>query len=546
MQHATQEVITSGVNEGRFLEHLRTMFSTSTTVLAELMQNARRAGATTVGFSYDEPTKSLIVTDNGCGIADFRALITVAESGWSEETMQSDKPFGMGFFSVAFGCESVLIESRGRQTEFSSDDLIAKRPIIVRHSSFIGATRLTLRGCRLAKEVIASALRLYAEGFAIPVWWDEQELPRPYARENLPGVETAVGFVSMEGVHRDSEVMPVPRHGRLYCQGLPIKAEGFTRRYADDTIIIHVDHQRYQPRMPDRECLVDGAEAANQLNAEVCRLAVEHLFSQKAVCSPESFAEKYWDLAADLDVLHIMNDVPVLPKLVLDHITSYPIKRGEGDSYMSPWPSCVHQHQVLTGEIVLCSELDEDGEGDQFAKLMYVKAKDWCMVTDKLPDGHWANPHIRDLEGATVRISGKVRAVNQFQGRYTGGTVKLFDRLVVVLNDEPVEIQQAFAVGSYEWSDDGVTFLIPYVHRYPSDVLRQGSTYTSNDIYQETDLSLDEKEFDDLVAIMAGETPEETLTKCLKDVGDKSNLRNTAFTVSIDAEGKLSILKLTS
>lgn len=542
-----QEIITSGVNEGRFLEHLRAMFSTSTTVLAELMQNARRAGATSIGFSYDEPTKSLIVTDNGCGIADFRALITVAESGWSEETMQSDRPFGMGFFSVAFGCSSVLIESRGRQTEFCSDDLIAKRPIIVQPSSFIGATRLTLRDCRLTDGVIAEALRFYAKGFAIPVWWNEHELPRPHARENLTGVETEVGFVSMAGIHRESDAMPVLRRGRLYCQGLPIKAESFNPRWAgDDEIIIHVDHHRYQPRMPDRECLVDQEHATKHFKAEVRRLATEHLFSQKTLCTPEVFATKYWVLADELGVLHVMNDVPVLPSAVLSHIASYPIKRGEGDSFTSSWPSCVHQQQVLAGEVTLCSEQDDDGEGDQFAKLMYVKAKGWCMVTNRLPDGHWAQPHILDLEAASVRISGKVRAVNQFYGRYTGGTVKLFDRLVVVLNDEPLEIQQAFAVGSSEWSDDGVTFLVPYAHRYPSDVLRQGSTYTSNDVYQETDLNLDEKEFDDLVAIMAGETPEETLTKCLKDVSEKTNLRKTAFTVSIDGEGKLSILKLTS
>ena len=37
-QAAQVENIVSSVNETRFLEHMRTLFSTSTTVLAELLQ----------------------------------------------------------------------------------------------------------------------------------------------------------------------------------------------------------------------------------------------------------------------------------------------------------------------------------------------------------------------------------------------------------------------------------------------------------------------------------------------------------------------------
>ena len=94
-QAALESSIVSSVNESRFLEHMRTLFSTSTTVLAECLQNGRRAGASQIDFDYDVSTSTLTITDNGCGIADFRALVTVAESGWSEETMSSEKPFGI-------------------------------------------------------------------------------------------------------------------------------------------------------------------------------------------------------------------------------------------------------------------------------------------------------------------------------------------------------------------------------------------------------------------------------------------------------------------
>ena len=104
----TAEIITSGVNERRFIEHLRLMFSTKDTCLKEMMQNARRAGASFARFDYEPATRTLRVTDDGCGIADFKALVTVADSAWSEETMRSEEPFGIGFSSVSFAADSVL------------------------------------------------------------------------------------------------------------------------------------------------------------------------------------------------------------------------------------------------------------------------------------------------------------------------------------------------------------------------------------------------------------------------------------------------------
>lgn len=547
MSHAAQEIIISGVNESRFLEHLRTMFSTSTTMLAELLQNSRRAGATSVAFNYEDADNTLIVQDNGCGIADFRALITVAESGWSGETMATDKPFGIGFFSVAFGCQSVLIESRGRQTEFCSDDLITKRAIIIQPSSFIGGTRLTLRGCHLTEAQVGGALRAYAKGFSIPVSWKEEDLPRPHARENLPGEETPVGFVSIQGLHFNVGDVSWVTRGKAYCQGLPVTADGFTSRWEHDSdVIIHVDHHRFKPRMPDRDSLIDGVEAGKAFQAEAKRILLEHMVTQKALLSPETFVEKYWTMARELDAFSIMSDVPALPKEVLAKVSSYPVQRWYSGSFTSNWSATVRQEQVLSGEVVLCSDLDYYGKGDEFAKLMYAWMKGWCLVS-RLPEGHWALPHIIDLDAAEVKISGNVVAEELFSGRYANGPVKLFDRIVVLLNGQPLEITKAFAVGSN--GDYGeMTFLVPRAHACSSDVLRQASTYTNDDVYQETDLAMDEKEFDDMVAVMAGETPEETLKKCLRagDADARSNLRNMYFTVSIDENGDIAVTEAAS
>lgn len=84
------------VNKKNLVKSLKFSFTNRTTVLGELMQNARRAGSTRVMFDFDPEHSALVVTDNGCGIGSAEDLLTVAESGWDAETKVNEHPFGMG------------------------------------------------------------------------------------------------------------------------------------------------------------------------------------------------------------------------------------------------------------------------------------------------------------------------------------------------------------------------------------------------------------------------------------------------------------------
>lgn len=544
MQQAAQEIsITSGVNESRFLEHLKTMFSTSTTVLAEAIQNARRAGASSVELDFNDETASLVISDNGCGISDFRALITVAESGWSEETIATDKPFGIGFFSVSFAAEQVTVESRGRQITFSSGDLIAKRNIAVEPSSFIGGTRLTLHGCKLGAEQIGKSIRDYAKGFAIPVFWRGEYLPRPHAAGNLNGANTPVGFISIRGIHT-ADQLEYESHGIVYCQGLPVTVEGFDdRTYGRDTRpIVHVDHHQYQPRMPDRDALIDGKKAGNDFRREIRALCLAHMEAQKQVISAAEFVSTYWEVAKKYDALEMMNNIPVLPKSVLFFVGDYPVKSGFGNEFMHPSKAEVTREEIESGAFVLCQGLDYEDGGNEFAKYLYAQEKEWLFVSD-VPEGHWARSHILDLDEASLNISCKVVAEEDFSGCYASGKIKLVDKLVIVLNGQPLEIKEPVALGSDNWSGTMV-FMVPKGSGSASHVLLQASDYLDEyDTYMATDNSLDCEAFDNLVAILAGESKIETLKKCLlsANADNKTNLRESTFTVSIDGEGKISV-----
>lgn len=547
-QAAQVECITSGVNEARFLEHLKTMFSTSKTVLAETMQNARRAGASQVAYDYEPETKTLIISDNGCGIADFSALITVAESGWSEETMQSESPFGVGFFSVAFAAKSVVVESRGRAIAFTSDDLIAKRSIPVLPSSFIGGTRLSLQECSLGEAEIKQSLTSFARGFAIPVVWDGEELPRPHAMASLSGISTDVGFVHVPSIHgeqADRDPLYVA-HAWVYCQGLPIRAgrhlDGGAYYERDSSPIVHIDHLKYQPRMPDRECLLNQDDVAEQITDVIRTIWVAFMESEKARLPADVFAERFWGVARSIHHLEIMNDVPYLPKETLTVFEDRPIRCGEGESYIRHRELGVSKDIVMSGEVVLAHEFDEyEGEGDEFAKLQYASQSNFIFVS-RIHEGHWAHDYALTLQDERAVVSGKVVASEYFSGSYASGTVKVIEDLSVSMFGKRLVLEEPIAVGSDQWGE--MTFLVPKGRTSASYVLRQASTYTNDsDNYQETDLGLDSDQFDNLVAILNGEDGQATLTKCLQSAGarSKTNLRNTSYRVSFDADGNITV-----
>ncbi|TXT24964.1 MAG: hypothetical protein FD131_4771 [Rhodocyclaceae bacterium] len=542
-QAAQESSIVCSVNESRFLEHMRTLFSTSTTVLAECLQNGRRAGASQIDFDYDVSTSTLTITDNGCGIADFRTLITVAESGWSEEVIASDKPFGIGFFSVSFAAETIVVESRGKKIEFSSEDLIAKRQIAVQTSSFIGGTRISLIKCKLDAVKVGNALGNYAKGFATPVFWQGEELPRSHAQASLVGAMTPVGFIHIPGIHSDTKPL-FEGQGRAYCQGLPVSVVGFTAQHGSEfRPIVHVDHQVYSPRMPDRDTLIDSEQASKDFHKVIVGLWRDHLVAKKNEMSAVEFVETFWSVASKAGCLDLMCDVPVLPREVVYHVAETPVQLRDGDSYMYQNKEHVTLEQVQSGEVLLCSDFDVDGEGDEFAKLMFAMEAGLRFVSYGLPKAHWAQAFLRDLSQEEVKVSGRVIAKGDYNGGFASGTVKLIECLSVSMGGVTKQLSEPVALGSDVWGSS-MTYLVPKTCSSAGYVLRQASTYTDeNDNYCGTDFDLDSDRFDDLVAILAGEPATETVEKCLRSAGarNKTNLRNNAFLVSFDDDGIMTV-----
>jgi hypothetical protein len=84
--------------------------------IIEILQNARRAGATKVVINNQNGVVS--VRDNGSGVEDFARLLDLGGSGW-DELEASEDPAGVGLFCLA--PRRVVIRSQGKLAVIDGD-----------------------------------------------------------------------------------------------------------------------------------------------------------------------------------------------------------------------------------------------------------------------------------------------------------------------------------------------------------------------------------------------------------------------------------------
>ena len=104
--------IRARIHESAVRRVTRTYAATLAEIFTELLQNARRAGASRVGISVeradDEDTHptaetpfAIAVADDGVGIADPAVLLSFGENGWSDDLVRREDAAGFGFASLA-------------------------------------------------------------------------------------------------------------------------------------------------------------------------------------------------------------------------------------------------------------------------------------------------------------------------------------------------------------------------------------------------------------------------------------------------------------
>ena len=140
--------------------------ATTGDIMKELLQNARRSGASSVDVTIEEDR--ITVSDNGMGIRDPEAILAFGLSDWDQRTNQSEHPAGMGLYALARREKVQVISSTGDghawRVNLTPDHFVGKLPAPIMKMSgrqAIRGTSVTFTGGTQDASTIRLALKHY-------------------------------------------------------------------------------------------------------------------------------------------------------------------------------------------------------------------------------------------------------------------------------------------------------------------------------------------------------------------------------------------------
>lgn len=494
-------------NEEGALRNQRYAFTSKYTLVSELMQNARRAGATRIDIWYDDQAKILRVADNGCGVDDFQKLLTFNESGWDEATNEKEMPFGVGFSKCLYAATRCIVVSGAWKIDFLTDDALARKPIAVEPvevAAHLVGTEVELHGVDLPS--LSAHVQDLCRGFATQVWFNGLEMPRPYAEDHISWMPVSIGRVRLAGLHDGLH----STRTLVFLQGFCVLQPGY---YEDGRVnVVHLDPQRFVARLPDRDKLIDEGEERVQI--DLCLRATwrKALLEAKTTLGSDVFVETFFEAMKDWGQLDLLDDVPVLPKALCRQIVGYPIQEGyESRDYLDAVEAAPTREDVEAGRVKL---VDIDRVDCETAPLwMFARAKGYVVFSaSTLRGDHWVHPHVRVLDVEMVRVEAVCEQCRSgLEGRWASPLVVLCEAVAITVDDERVEVTD-------EGVCDGHTLFIPKgeTSGYP---IRQVSSYLDeHDWFRGADLDADYDALAELIRRLRSVDPLATLNSLLRDL----------------------------
>jgi hypothetical protein len=453
----TTQTVRASINEKRFFASMKHSFASSFSVLSEMMQNARRAGATFIAFTYDEMNATLHASDDGCGIDDFAVLMNLCESGWDDETMLKDSPYGMGFYSLFFACDEVTVTSNGRMLTMSIQDIETKRSLQTepsgdsRKGTFItlkglnkdltGTHRLFDGNTTVEQPIILGEIAKFARAFPIEVLLNGKAMERPHAQAALKGEQTTLGFFSVAHLHDDRDVAALSKHKwdkqlvvAMYLQGLPIQV----KPAGSAQVVIHLDGREFTPVLPDRNFLYNADEKIKLLHKTTAHIIRDFLSSKRQSLTDVEFAEQYWHTAICFGATKLLNDLPLFPVESLTYVgqLSYDMNYRHF--------SCETGRFIARNELLehhkVWRQMPDDvySEPGMGALLKYAQRNDVLQAeTNMLDEGHWIFNSTPSCSDMVVRVEpiGKTTVDSMGVGAFSLA-VQLVEALNITITSE--------------------------------------------------------------------------------------------------------------
>lgn len=289
------------VNILRLLENQRKMYEHETCVLDELIQNAQRAKAKHIQIFLNHD--SISVVDDGCGIDNPQDILTIGDSGWDQETMKDEDPFGMGFFASLLISDSVRIASKNHIILISSDDLNAT---VYDDVEPVKGTRVTLSSLKPAYDIdefvsyivdsfkyLPIPITLYAVGYDSDILVgcekvkpdDGSDIYKVYNEEGMRGyVRPIVG----DDWEKKDERGIKPHHIKILLHGRVV-----CNYFADSLVgILNVTNETLTFKAPERKSIIEDKKY-DKFSARMSRAKKELV--AKILRKGRFYEEEYWD-----------------------------------------------------------------------------------------------------------------------------------------------------------------------------------------------------------------------------------------------------------
>jgi len=472
------------INAAGALRNQRFAFTSRYALISELLQNARRAGATHIEIRHDIGSAALSVADDGVGIQDFQALLTLHESGWDAQTQQEESPFGVGFSKCLYASTRCVVRSNGRRIDFLTASALTLEPIEVEPdpaSRRRPGCQVELHGVDLAE--LETRIEALCEGFPIAVSYNGQPMARRFAVDHLPMTETPTGWIHLAG--RDDGHFA--RDTVAFLQGFCVlRPAWFTPERVN---VVHLDPRQFMARLPDRDRLVDEEEQRPRIQAALKALWRETLLKAKARLDPASFVATYFQVMRHWGHRELLNDLDVLPAEICFTICDYPVQTVTAScDWLRHLEQAPTRASIENGSCVLM-QLDSLS-ADNAGRWMLARQRGHLLVEAFWLDaGHWVHPLVRDLDVPELQIEAvgeQQRTV--LQGLWLWPTVVLCEAVHIRIGAETAEVFDA-GVGHAS------TLYIPS-GEHLGQSLRQLSTYAD-----ENGQSLDHELGEDLQAL---------------------------------------------
>lgn len=494
------------INEEGALRNQRFAFTDRFTLVTELLQNARRAGAFHIAVEHLAEEQVLRVHDDGHGIEDFQKLLSFHESGWDDDTVTQEHPFGIGFTKGLYAATRIVAASGLLRVDINTAAALRREAFEVEIMvQAVAGTTIELHGVQIAD--LDNRMETLCEGFPVDVVFNGKPMERRYADDHLALVPTPIGAVHVAGNGSGKAT----RDTLVFLQGFCVKRPTYFK--VGHVNVIHLDPQQFMARLPDRDTLIDADQQLRRIEAQVKQSWRMILEMAKTQLAPQQFVATYFDAMRQWGHVDLLNDMDALPAEIFQRITGYPIQSGHGErDYLATVAMAPGRHEIESGQVTLVSLGFPDNENA--GHWMLARHKRWMIAQAYYLDkGHWIHPHVRYIESDKARIEPQSETARaQLEGRWVWPPVIVCESVRIRIGD-----QEAVIVDDGVCCDDQI--LVPAEETSGEPVCQLSSFIDEHERYRESDMEADRDALAALIRRLRSTDPAATLVSLLSDIG---------------------------